>query len=339
MTDLSIIICTRNPRHDFLSRVLDALQKQTLGMEHWELLLIDNASDRKLADEWDLSWHPRARHIREDTPGLTPARLRGIRESRGDLLVFVDDDNVLSEDFLCQALAAMTRHPYLGVLGAGVLEPEFEVAPPAELLPKLYMYAIRSVPKPIWSSNPTDYSCMPMGAGLCVTRAVADKYLQLIARLNVTELVDRREQHLFSGGDDLFSWAASWAGQGFGIFPAMRVRHLMLEKRLNQSYFRRLSKDHTFSHGVLRFLLTGAVPRRITMYECFRLFLHWVRNGKFSTQCQWADLQGAEGAGRFIVEHRLQPIAGSQMGSFDGSFMTSSAGSNVGNSNLRPIVE
>jgi glycosyltransferase involved in cell wall biosynthesis len=317
MTDISIIICTRNPRRDFLARVFDALRKQTLGMEHWELLLIDNASDRVLADEWDLSWHPRARHIREDTPGLTPARLRGIRESCGDLLVFVDDDNVLFEDFLCQALAAMRRHPFLGVLGAGVLEPEFEVTPPAELIPKLAMYAIRSVPKSVWSSNPSDFSCMPMGAGLCVTRAVAEKYLELIAKLNVNELVDRREQHLFSGGDDLFSWAAAWAGHGFGIFPEMRVRHLMLAKRLNQTYFRRLTKDHRFSHGVLLYLLTGARPKRFTVFEVGRLVLHWLRNGKFSTQCQWADLKGEEGAGKFIAEHQLQPISGLHPVHFD----------------------
>ena len=37
--------------------------------------------------------------------GLTPARLRGIRESRGELLVFVDDDNVLERDYLEVALA------------------------------------------------------------------------------------------------------------------------------------------------------------------------------------------------------------------------------------------
>jgi glycosyltransferase involved in cell wall biosynthesis len=317
MKNISLIICTRNPRPDFLTRVFDALRKQTLGMEHWELLLIDNGSDQVLSDQWDLSWHPRARHIREDIPGLTPARLRGIRESCGELIVFVDDDNVLCEDFLCQAWAAMTRHPYLGVLGAGVLEPEFEVTPPAELLPKLNMYAIRSVPKSIWSSNPLDYSCMPMGAGLCVTRDVAEKYLQLIARLNVSELVDRREQYLYSGGDDLFSWAASWAGRGFGIFPQLRVRHLMLAKRLNQTYFRRLSRDHTFSHGVLRYLLTGAEPKRVTIFECVRLLLHWLRNGKFSTQCQWAGLKGEEGAGRFIAEHRLQPISGMQTDSLD----------------------
>ena len=98
MPAIAVIICTHNPRPDYLTRVLDALKAQTLPKEEWELLLVDNASTERLAETWELSWHPRARQIREDELGLTPARLRGIRESGGDCLVFVDDDNVLTTD-------------------------------------------------------------------------------------------------------------------------------------------------------------------------------------------------------------------------------------------------
>jgi glycosyltransferase involved in cell wall biosynthesis len=308
MAEISVIICTHNPRADFLTRVLEALQQQYLSRDHWELLLIDNASETILADHWDLSWHPLSRHVREETPGLTPARLRGIKESRGGLLVFVDDDNVLAPDFLKQALKLSAVHPHLGVLGAGALEPEFEVPPPAELLTRLNMFAIRTVPAAVWSNNPKDYSCMPMGAGLCVTRRIAAEYQQLLDRLDVSQVVDRRGAKLFSGGDDLFSWASVGAGLGFGIFPELRVKHLMLAKRLNHAYFLRLSRDHSFSHGVLRYLLTGAKPRKIDHFQYVRLFLHRLRNGKFSVQCQWAQLQGEDNACKFIADHQLRPL-------------------------------
>ena len=94
MPELSVIICTHNPREGILNRVLDALKAQTLPRGRWELLLVDNASKVPLDSQWDLTWHAQARHIREEELGLTPARLRGIRESQGKLLVFVDDDNV-----------------------------------------------------------------------------------------------------------------------------------------------------------------------------------------------------------------------------------------------------
>src|ERR1700747_34864 len=124
---VSVILCTHNPRHDYLSRVLASLREQTLPAEQWEFLVVDNHSKQPLAEIWDISWHPHGRHIREDELGLTAARLRGIRESSGGLLVFVDDDNVLAPDFLDRAKAISARCPNLGVFGAGILEPEFEV--------------------------------------------------------------------------------------------------------------------------------------------------------------------------------------------------------------------
>lgn len=48
-----------------------------------QLLLIDNASKATLASTWDLSWHPRARQIREEELGLTRARLPGPTARRG----------------------------------------------------------------------------------------------------------------------------------------------------------------------------------------------------------------------------------------------------------------
>src|SRR5438045_2554303 len=90
MSDISVVICTHNPRPDYLRRVLEALRNQTLPKKQWELLLIDNASSEPVAGNWDLKWHPNARHIGEYELGLTPARLRGIKESCGELLVFVD---------------------------------------------------------------------------------------------------------------------------------------------------------------------------------------------------------------------------------------------------------
>src|SRR5207247_815678 len=98
----SVIICTHNPRSEYLRRAFEALKTQTLPLLDWELLVIDNASREKLSDTWDLSWHPNARHFRENELGLTPAHLRGIKEARGNTLVFVDDDNLLAPNFLEQ---------------------------------------------------------------------------------------------------------------------------------------------------------------------------------------------------------------------------------------------
>src|SRR5580692_10629321 len=114
MLPVSVIICSHNPREDYLRRVLDALKAQTLPAKDWELLLVDNASKEPLAGRFDLSWHPNARHVREEKTGLTHARLHGIAEAKGNLLVFVDDDNVLRADYLEASLKIAADYPKLG---------------------------------------------------------------------------------------------------------------------------------------------------------------------------------------------------------------------------------
>src|SRR5690349_18588203 len=103
LVQASVIICCHNSRSDYLARVLEALKAQTLSANHWELLVVDNASENPVSKSYDISWHPNARHIREDKVGLTWARVRGIAESSADILIFVDDDNLLEKNYLAVA--------------------------------------------------------------------------------------------------------------------------------------------------------------------------------------------------------------------------------------------
>lgn len=116
-TLLSVLVCSHNPKPAYLDRVLNALAHQTLGSEKWELLLVDSASDEPLVDRFDLTWHPRARHLREEQPGKTRAFLRGLAVSTGPILVIVDDDNVLAPDYLQQTGRIAEAHPNLGAWG------------------------------------------------------------------------------------------------------------------------------------------------------------------------------------------------------------------------------
>jgi hypothetical protein len=65
-TSLSVILCTHNPRPEYLSRVLESLPAQTLSAKQREFLLVDNASGQPVAETWDISWHSCGRHFREE---------------------------------------------------------------------------------------------------------------------------------------------------------------------------------------------------------------------------------------------------------------------------------
>ena len=313
----SVIICSHNPREDYLRRTLESLQQQTLPREKWELLLIDNASERPLADVWNISWHPRGRQLRESELGLTPARLRGITESIGDILVFVDDDNVVAPDFLERLEQIAERHPYLGVFGSGTVEPEFEVKPPRELdwlasqhdgvLPLL---ALKRISRPMWSNNPLDRRPMPWGAGLCVRREIATYYLELVERMDSNAIIDRRGSELFCSGDVLFSWAAAGMGKGFGVFPELRVTHLIAAARLKTDYFLRLVHAWWISETILTYLLAGIRPRKLTWERRLRLWLSFLRSGRFAGNYKMAGARGEERAFCLIEEKRLIPLTG-----------------------------
>src|SRR5690348_3295184 len=102
--ELSVVICSHNPRPEYFSRVLNALRQQSLPKDFWELIVVDNSSAVPLPSCWDLSWHPRGRHVEENELGLSAARHRAMKDASSDLLVFVDDDNVLDPTYLSEAI-------------------------------------------------------------------------------------------------------------------------------------------------------------------------------------------------------------------------------------------
>lgn len=310
MPSLSVIVCTHNPRRESLTRVLQSLREQSLPARDWELLLIDNASEEPVCEAHDISWHPHGRHLREDTLGLTPARLRGIAESAGDLLVYVDDDNVPAPDYLQAAREIALQHPHLGAVGAGMLEPEYAAAPSPELLPYLSALALRDVRTVRWGNNTRDHDSVPWGAGLCVSRPVARAYEPLLKELGVLHLIDRRGGRLYANGDVAFSWAAVRCGLGFGVFPQLRIKHLIAQDRTTQDYLLRLADDSTFSGCVLDYLWCGARPNDgVGLGErIFRLALRGARKGGFAMRHGWTVAQATARARAFIDEHRLQPI-------------------------------
>ncbi len=244
---------------DYLKRTLNALDMQTVPKEQWELLVIDNASKESLADTWDLSWHPQARHVRENELGLTAARLRGIQETSSDLLLFVDDDNILAPNFIETLLGLASAYPNLGCFGAGCLEPEFEEQPNLELHPYLSMLALRTVLERQWSNCPTD-SITPWGAGLAVRHSIALNFRDAVNAAKTRLHLGRRGQQLNSCEDDEFSWVACQMGLGKGIFPELKIIHLIGRGRVQLPYLLRLAEGHAFSHALLRHLHEKSSP-------------------------------------------------------------------------------
>jgi glycosyltransferase involved in cell wall biosynthesis len=248
----SVVICTHNPRRDYLERTLDSLRSQSLDRTVWELIIVDNQSSPPLTDWVDLSWHEHGRIAVENELGLTPARLAGLSEAQGDVIVFADDDNVLAPDYLEEALRIFAMHPRIGCIGAGILTPEFESPPLPETLPYLSYLALRESDQDYWGNQIS--GMIPWGAGLAVRKEAGRLFRERIIDGNLARELGRTGASLMSGEDNEFSHAAVDHGWGIGIFVSLRIKHLIPSRRLKTEYLERLVEANGTTRAVLSYL-------------------------------------------------------------------------------------
>jgi glycosyltransferase involved in cell wall biosynthesis len=246
--DLSVVICTHNPRAGYLAETLASIQSQEpLGEGRaWELLLIDNASNVPLNGRIDLSWHPEARIVTEDKLGLTHARLRSFRESRGEIIVYVDDDNVLNPDYLRETISTFDGDPTLGAVGGKAI-PRYETDPPAWFHGMEICLACRDLgDAPIIAAwpDPTSASrsypvCAPIGAGMGIRRSAYGAYVESAATNPIRISLGRRGSDLSSGEDNDMVMTLLETGWRVAYQPRLRLEHLIPAARLTQDYLMR----------------------------------------------------------------------------------------------------
>lgn len=259
---ISVITCTHNPRKDYFDRVLNALRFQNLPYEKWEFLLVDNASDHCLKAEFDLKWHPLSKYIREEKLGLTQARLCGIEAAKGKILVFVDDDNVLDQNYLSIVLEIGQSYKLLGAWGGQCL-PVFEVNPPDWTRPYWTYLGIRSFDKDDFSTSP-QWQTTPIGAGLCVRKMVAKTYAELVKTDPIRSSFDRRGDMLLGCGDMDLAYTACDMSLANGVFVDLKLSHLMSPQRLTEPYLLKLVEESVYSTVMLNFI-RGSFSKKLSL--------------------------------------------------------------------------
>lgn len=123
---ISVIICTHN-RASLLSDSIQSFFAMDLEGIDYELLIIDNASTdqtRRINQEWVLPQNT-MRYIYEPQPGLSHARNTGIKQAKGEIIAFVDDDIYFDTQWLKGIVKVFESHPEIACVG-GKSIPKFE---------------------------------------------------------------------------------------------------------------------------------------------------------------------------------------------------------------------
>lgn len=258
---LSVVICTYNPNREFLRRTMEGLARQTLSQNSWELVIVDNASDPPLEDLGATAAGVAHRIVREPRVGLTRARLAGFAATKADVIVMVDDDNVLAADYLETALQIAEKWPLLGTWG-GQIVPEFQATPPEWTRPYWPWLAIREVATDYWSNVPSHHAAMPLGAGMCVRRPVAEAFEEHLRRRPELFALGRTGTQLLSGEDVYLCRTGCEIGFGNGVFSRLMLTHLIPERRLSEEYLLNLIETGTSSLTLLAHLNGQFVPQK-----------------------------------------------------------------------------
>lgn len=255
---LTVAICTRNPRRDYLQRVLAAIAAQTLPPDRFELLLVDSASVPPL--ELGLLPPPglATRVIRLEISGVLRARIAAIHAARAPLLVYLDDDNVPAPDFLERGLALGHSRPDLGCWGPGIITPECESPPDPGVAENLNRMACCNFPTDRWSNT---LDVVPPGAGLFLRTELARAYAAMVLGDARRGLVGESADHFFRGDDTDIVFHIVKAGHAAGQFRALQLTHLMPKGRLTTAYIVKLAKAAAGSAMVIN-QLWGVPPRR-----------------------------------------------------------------------------
>jgi glycosyltransferase involved in cell wall biosynthesis len=116
-----VVVTKDRPRE--LARLLASLVSQTVRPD--EVLVVDNGSGPDVAAAavaFEASLPLRL--VVEPEPGIPAARNRGIREARGDLVLFTDDDCEADPRWVERLVRPFARDPHIGAVGGEILSGE-----------------------------------------------------------------------------------------------------------------------------------------------------------------------------------------------------------------------
>lgn len=131
---LSVVMCTYN-RGELLEGAIRCVLAQDEGITPpYELIVVDNNSTDRTRDVVSriAAGDRRLRYLFEPRQGLSYARNAAIREARGAMIAFTDDDVRAEPDWVASILRSFDDYPEADMVGGRVL-PVWPAPPPAWL--------------------------------------------------------------------------------------------------------------------------------------------------------------------------------------------------------------
>lgn len=228
----TIIICTFNG-----SRTLERVIKKVLSQVNYdkyveEFIVVDNSSTDNTA-EIVKTFGDRVKYSFEGLAGLSNARLNGVKQTKSEWIVFIDDDNELDNNWIEIVSEFITNHPEVSFL-CGSTIPKLDFEPTAHEIDNLREFH-KSLAISNLSRNEIDFNSKegPMfGAGLTIKTEILIK----LANDGWLSMPGRKGNSLSSGEDGEIFYYAQKHNYINGYCPSAVIEHNIPKKRLEDSY-------------------------------------------------------------------------------------------------------
>ena len=233
---LTVIICTYN-RAKYIGPLLESLAANDLAKSEYEILLVDNNctdNTRAICDAFAAAHKDvRFRYVVEPEQGLSAARNKGIKEAKGDIIVYVDDDALVDAHYLRDYAEWFAAHQETMACG-GPIEPLYETEEPKWMSPYTkalltawmnYGDKVREYPK----------GCYPGGGNAAYRKEVFDN----VGLFN-TALGRKGGNLMGSEEKDIFDKMHALHMQVLYL-PTPVLHHCIPQAKLEKDYFDRLT--------------------------------------------------------------------------------------------------
>lgn len=273
---ISVIIPTFNRARVLEETVHSFLECQNDGVDY-ELLIVDNNSPDKTREiaERLAKRISRIRYIFEPLQGANHARNRGIRESRGEIVAFVDDDVYFSPHWLTALASTFQRRADVACIGGKVV-PKFDDGRPSWLdNEQLWIYGITRYGDNEREIHPPE---IPIGCNMAFRRAVFGQ----IGGFHVS--LGRKGGKLLSNDENHLLRSIANAGLKTLYSPEVQVSHRIPSARTTRHWALKRYYWQGISDVVMRQVDEGPKSRVILAKEAKKKF--------FELRRQWKDIAG-----------------------------------------------
>lgn len=240
MKGISVIVCCYNSASRISETIFFLGQQRVPSALKWEVVLVDNGSTDGTGDVAKncarMFSGMTFTVVREERPGQSFARQRGIHSAKYEILVFCDDDNHLSADYLANAYRILKDKPSVAIVG-GWCRPKFDIYPGKWIEGNYAALGTEQEPR---SEGYVDWV---FGAGMVVRKSLFSEF----GKRNINFFLTGRKGKKQTSGDDAeICQLCRFVGYRIHYSPSLVLDHKISQHRLSRWDFIKANYRNVF---------------------------------------------------------------------------------------------